>query len=395
MALKFKCEQSDFLKAISIANRAVVSRGTLLTALTGVHLDLDGDVLTATGSDLDLTIATRIEVAGQESGTAVIPAKLLADVARALPPGAVEVEAGEEHARLVAGTLEFAIRVLPVHDWPVLPSVDGDAEEIGGEEFRDALGQVVSTASSDDAVTTDAVTTDAGAFRDALGQVVRSASTDDTRPILTGVLMSAEEDGIRLVSTDSYRLSLRDLPGSALLGNRSDVLVPGRALGELRRMIGDSEQVTLKLSETRAQFDVGNSRLVARLIDGKFPNYRGLIPDSHPNKLTVDRAQLLAVVRRVSLLAQDKAPVRFTMTVDNLELRAITQDVGYASESLPASYEGEDLTMAFNPGYLTDGLEIVDSEQVTLHTADPLKPALLRPVGDDGFLYLVMPVRVS
>ncbi len=390
MALKFKCEQSDFLKAISIANRAVMSRGTLLTALTGVHLSLDGDTLTATGSDLDLTIATKIEVAGQASGTAVIPAKLLTDVARVLPPGAVEVEAGEEHARLVAGTLEFAIRVLPVHDWPAIPSVDGDAEKIGGEEFRDALGQVVSTTSSDDAVTTDA-----SAFRDALGQVVRSASTDDTRPILTGVLMSAEEDGIRLVSTDSYRLSLRDLPGSALLGKHSDVLVPGRALGELRRMIGDSEEVTLKLSETRAQFDVGDSRLVARLIDGKFPNYRGLIPDSHPNKLTVDRAQLLAVVRRVSLLAQDKAPVRFIMTAGNLELRAITQDVGYASESLPANYEGEDLTMAFNPGYLTDGLEIVDSEQVTLHTADPLKPALLRPVDDDGFLYLVMPVRVS
>lgn len=388
--MKFRCERSSLLTAITGASRAVASRGSLLAALTGVRLDLDDDKLTVTGSDLDMTIAMTVEVAGGAPGVAVIPAKLLLDVVRVLPAGSIEIDVTDDEARLVGGDTRFAIRVLRTDDWPILPSVDGDVASINGEEFRDALDQVVVTTSSEEAVTTDG-----SAFRDALSQVVRSASTDETRPILTGVLMSAEEDNLRLVSTDSYRLSLRDLPGSGLLGDRQQVLVPGRALGELRRVIGDSDVVTLRLSDTRAEFEVGDMRLTIRLIEGKFPNYKGLIPDSHPNTLFVKRERLLEAVRRVRLLAQDATPIRMMMSSDSLKLRAITQDVGSANEVMEAEYSGEDLTIAFNPTYLVDGLEVINTEEVTLQSADALKPALLRPVGDDGFLYLLMPVRVS
>lgn len=394
MPLRFRCERSNLHKAVTGAGRAVASRGSLLTTLTGVHLELQEDELTVTGSDLDLTIAITVEVAGYEPGRAVIPAKLLLDVVRALPVGGVEVTVTSDEARVVGGSTDFAIRVLPLDDWPDLPTVDSDISTVNatidGEEFRGALDQVVGTAS-----TSDAVTTEGSAFRDALSQVVRSASTDETRPILTGVLMSAEEDGLRLVSTDSYRLALRDLPGSSLLGERQQVLVPGRALNELRRVIDDSDVVTLRLSNSRAEFEVGELKMTIRLIEGKFPNYQGLIPTSHPNTLTVQRERLLEAVRRVRLLAQDNTPVRLMMTSDNLELRAVTQDVGSANEAMDAEYQGEDLMIAFNPSYLTDGLEVITSEEVTLHTADALKPALLRPIGDDGFLYLLMPVRVS
>ena len=207
--------------------------------------------------------------------------------------------------------------------------------------------------------------------------------------------MSAESDGLRLVSTDSYRLSVRDLPGSSLLGDHQQVLVPGRALGELRRIIGEADAVTLRLSDTQAEFEVGNTLLTVRLIEGTFPNYKGLIPKLHPNTLKVQRERLLEGVRRVRLLAQDTTPIRLAMSDNSLELRAITQDVGSASETMEAEYSGDELTIAFNPSYLNDGLEVIETEEITLETADALKPALLRPVDDDSFLYLLMPVRVS
>ena len=367
-----------------------------MAALTGIYLKLDGDALVLTGSDLDLTITVTTNVAGLESGSTVIPAKLLLDVVRVLPAGSLNLEATENEARISAGATEFSIRVLSVEDWPVLPTVEGDLSTSDGQVLEDATNQDDAVGMSID-LAAYTVTADGGAFREALNQVVRSASTDETRLVLTGVLMAAEEDGLRLVSTDSYRLSLRDLLGSRLLGKQQQVLVPGRALNELQRVIGDSDQITLRLSDKRAEFEVGQMRLTTRLIEGDFPKYQGLIPspDTHPNILTVQRDRLLEAVRRVRLLAQDSTPVRMVMTHDCLELQATTQDVGSASETMEAHYTGEDLTIAFNPAYLIDGLEVVATEEVTLRLNDALKPALLCPVGDDSFQYLLMPVRVS
>ena len=207
--------------------------------------------------------------------------------------------------------------------------------------------------------------------------------------------MAAENEGqLRLVSTDSYRLSVRDLEGSLILDEHQRVLVPSRALGELQRLIADSGDVTLKLAEHYAQFVVGDVQLTTRLIPGDFPNYRGLIPTDHPYCLRANREQLLEVVRRVRLLAQDSTPIRLVMSGGSLEVIAITHDVGKANESMEVAYDGEDLTVAFNPGYLIDGLEATTGEEVTVETADAVKPALLRSVGDESFLYLLMPVRV-
>jgi len=335
-------------------------------------------VLTVTGSDLDLTLSVTAEVLGTSAGAAGTPARLLTDVVRAVPAGAVEFSVTEGEASIVAGSSEFSIRLIPEEDYPQL-SFTQEASEDG-----------------DSASFSPAVTFSGAEFRNALSQVVRSASSDDSRPILTGVLMASEGEGrLRLVSTDSYRLSVRDLEGSSILGEQQKVLVPSRALGELQRLIADSDEVTLKLAEHYAQFAVGDVQLTTRLIPGEFPNYQGLIPTDHPNRLTADREQLLEVVRRVRLLAQDSTPVRLVMSDGSLEVIAITHDVGKANESMEADYAGEDLTVAFNPGYLIDGVEATTGEQGALETADAVKPALLRSVGDEGFLYLLMPVRVS
>ena len=377
MGMKFHCERDTLLEALTVAVRAAAGASSNRAALTGAHLDLNGGTLVVTGSDLDLTLSVTTEVAGEADGAAVTPARLLTDVVRAVPAGAVEFSVAEGEASIVAGSSEFSIRLIPEEDYPQLAFKDERSENGSSVVFSPA------------------VTFDGPEFRDALGQVVRSASSDDSRPILTGVLMAAESEGLRLVSTDSYRLSVRDLEGSSILGEHQRVLVPSRALGELQRLIADSAEVTLKLAEHYAQFVVGSVQLTTRLIPGDFPNYQGLIPANHPNCLTVNREQLLEVVRRVRLLAQDSTPVRLVMSGDSLEIIAVTHDVGKANESMAGHYEGEDLTVAFNPGYLIDGIEAATGDEVTLHTADAVKPALLRSVGDEGFLYLLMPVRVS
>jgi len=366
--VKFRCERDVLVEALGTAGRATASRGGALPVLAGIKADLAGGTLTLTGHDLELTISVSIRegVSGREDGSAVLPARLVSDVVRSLPPGAAEVEVDGEQARITAARSEFTLRVFPVDEFPRLPEPVADG-----------------------------VTIDAGELAAALRQVVPAASSDDARPILTGVLVSAEEGGLRLVATDSYRLAVRDLPGQSVLAEGQSVLVPSRALNDLAKVLTGVDQLTLRLGERDASFEAGDVRLTTMLIEGDFPNYRGLIPSQHPNRLTVSREALLEGVRRVKLLAREATPVRLAMTSDGLDLVAVTQDVGQAHESLDAKYEGTELTVAFNPDYLLQGIEVLPGDEVTIESIDSLKPALVKSPEHPEFLYLLMPVRVS
>lgn len=363
--MKFRCERDVLLDALSTTGRAVGGRQGNV-ALSGLHLALTGDQLTVTGSDLDLTISQTITVGGNTDGIVVIPSKLIADIVRALGPGAVDVVVDGEEVQITAARSEFSMRTIPADDFPRLDTPEGEE-----------------------------VTLNAADLSAALKQVVKAASADDSRPILTGVLMAAEGEGLRLVSTDSYRLAVRDLPGTSVLSGDQAVLVPSRALAELSRVFGENDEVSLQLGERDARFAVGGTVVATRLIEGDFPNYRGLIPDSYPNVLTVNRAELLDAVRRVRLMAQEATPIRLNMSENALELVAVTQDVGQAQEVLDGNYNGDELTVAFNPDYLLDGIDVTPSEEITLQTVDSVKPAIMRGGDSEDFLYLLMPVRVS
>ncbi len=364
--MKLRCERDVLAEALGTAGRAVASRGGALPVLSGVKAELTGDRLRLTGSDLELTISVEVAVSGGADGVAVLPSRLANEVVRALQPGAVDLEVDGDEARITSGRSEFSLRLLPADEFPRLAEPTGDA---------------VTLATADLAA--------------ALKQVVPAASGDDARPILTGVLMTAEADGLRLVATDSYRLAVRDLPGTTVLAEGQHVLVPSRALAELGRALGSSETLTLRLGERDASFEVGGIRLTTVLIEGEFPNYRGLIPSAHPNRLTVGREALLDAVRRVKLLAREATPVRLAMSAEGLELVAVTQDVGQAHESMDAKYEGTELTVAFNPEYLLQGVEVTPGDEVVIETVDALKPALVKSAEHPEFLYLLMPVRVS
>jgi DNA polymerase III subunit beta len=366
--VKFRCERDVLVEALGTAGRATASRGGALPVLAGIRTELAGDTLTLTGHDLELTISVAVSegVKGDADGVAVLPSRLVSDVVKSLPAGAVEIEVDGEQARITASRSEFTLRVFPVDEFPRLP--DADAE---------------------------GVTLDATELAGALRQVVPAASGDDARPILTGVLVTAEEGGLRLVATDSYRLAVRDLPGQSVLAEGQSVLVPSRALNDLTKVLSGVGELTLRLGERDASFEAGDVRLTTMLIEGDFPNYKGLIPSAHPNRLTVSREALLEGVRRVKLLAREATPVRLAMTSDGLDLVAVTQDVGQAHESLDAKYEGTELTVAFNPDYLLQGIEVLPGDEVLIETVDSLKPALVKSPEHPEFLYLLMPVRVS
>lgn len=375
--MKFSCRRKDLLKAVAEAKLAAPKRTPYINALKCARLDFSGNTLTVTCSDLDVTIKTTadVDVDGDADGAWVIPVGMLYDVVRALPDHEIELEwqPDDESVLLKSGQSEFSIRVTDEESWPELDTEEADEAE--------------------------AVVVDRAEFVGAVNQTNHAVGTDDTRPILTGVLIEQETDaGIKLVATDSYRLSVRDMPGASVLASGKSVIVPGKALKYLASIASNGdEELSVRMSGTHAQFSSGGMSLTARLIEGKYPNYKGLIPEDQPNKLTVDRYTMLNALKRVKLLAVDSIPVRIAFNDDNIGMRTIQQDVGSASDEIPAEYAGEPMTIGFNPSYLIDALSAMTSDEVELRTNDPLKPAVLRSAEEngDGYLVLIMPVRVS
>jgi DNA polymerase III subunit beta len=381
--VKFRCERDALSEAIGNAGRAVASRSGALPILSGLLVRAAGERVELAGSDLELTIRVSAAAECDDDGAAVLPARLFGDIVRALEPGAVSVDVGEDEARIHSGSSKFSLRVLAADDFPRLPEVAGSG-----------------------------VRMDSAALAEALRQVISAASRDDARPILTGVLLVAEGSGLRLVATDSYRLAVRDLPGETTLAAHLSgaaaegrhVLVPAKALGELQRLLspgpgtdGSSAQVELSFSDRDACFDTGRARVSTRLIEGQFPNYQQLIPTGYPNRLIVPRETFIEAVKRVRLIGRDRdnAPIRLAMSSSGLQLTTIVHDVGQAEESLDAKYEGTETVVAFNPDFLLDGLQAIASEEVVVETLDTSKPAIVRASEGGDFLYLLMPVRVS
>jgi DNA polymerase-3 subunit beta len=370
------------VEVLSIAGRAVSARTSVSMALGGVRIEATGNHLAVVGTDLDLTVHVSTEAIGITDGVCVAPAKLLADIVRSLEPGAVTIESEGEKIEIGAARSRFSLRTFPVDDFPSLPEPPPPATSLPAANL-------------------------AGALR----QVVRAASGDDARPLLTGVLIAAEGSGVRLVATDSYRLALRDIEGSDALTDGAQILVPARALAELQKLpvLGMTTResgranaedepalIGLSIGEHDITFTVGTVQVSTRLLDGSYPDYRQLIPAEYPNRLHVGKDSLLDALRRVRLLVRDNTtPVRLAMRPGGVDLTVVSQEVGDASETVDADFDGTELTIAFNPTYLIDGVEAVSGDEVVLETVDATKPATVRAAEETNFRYLLMPVRVS
>jgi len=370
--VKLSTTTSELLAQLQTVAR-VASTRSAVQALSGVQIvaggDGDGSVeLRATDMEVGLRVPLGARV--ERAGTVVLPARLLLDVVRTLRSGDVSLElrVSEQDVEIVGGTARFHIRTLRAEDFPPLPEPGGD--------------QVVSMP--------------AAAFVDTIARVSRSASRDETRPILTGILVSASGDELRMVATDSYRLSVKETRLDAPLEGGFEANVPARALEELGRLVREEvDEIRIGVRTNQVVFEVGGVALSSRLIDGQFPNYRQLLPEAYEHELTVSRAELLEVVHRISLMAQKNAPLRLSFTEGEVRVSAQTPDVGEASEPLPVPFAGEPFEIGFNPDFLTVGLESAGSDDIVVKLISPLRPGLVEAADGSGFLYLIMPIRLN
>ncbi len=368
--MKFATSCADLLAQLGVVSR-VASTRSAVQALSGVQLSAS-----TTGAELratDMEVGLRVPLAAtvEREGTVVLPARLMLEVARSLPgtDATFEQRPAEQDVEVKSGSATFHIRTLRAEDFPPLPEPGGD----------------------------NVVAVPAQAFVETINRVARSASRDETRPILTGILVSASGDELRMVATDSYRLSVKETKLEAPLEGGFEANVPARALQELARIAASAEADSLTVSVRANQivFETGGDVLSSRLIDGQFPNYRQLLPEAYEHELTLGSGELTEVVRRISLMAQKNAPLRLAFGEGELTVSAQTPDVGEASETMPVPFAGEPFEIGFNPEFLRDGLESADGGDLVLKLISPLRPGLIESADGSGFLYLIMPIRLN
>jgi DNA polymerase III subunit beta len=368
------CNTETFGRRLQLISRGVSARSTI-QLLGGILLEAEGEALKLSATDMEISIQTSSPAEVEGDGRVVIPARIFNDIVRSLPGGSftLEHDASEGTVRLVAGENEYRIRTYAADDYPQLPTFPDEGT------FRMSGESLVET----------------------VEKVSRSYSRDETRPVLTGILISFEDSRVRMVTTDSYRLSIKEteLATTAFEGSR-EAIIPARAMQEVSRIFGaeGEEDVEVSLSENQALFRIGDVVFGTRLIDGNFPEYRRLLPSDFEREISVSREELIGTLRRVNLFAARQTPpvpVSLSFSEGSVEVIVRNGEVGDAHERLCASSEDEFL-ISFNPSYLLDGVSAIDSEKVVFKLNEPLKPGLIVPEengGEADFLYLIMPMR--
>jgi DNA polymerase-3 subunit beta len=364
--LKVACPRDELTHALGIVSRGVSTR-TTVQILAGILLHASDGKLELAATDMELSLRTSLEAQVETEGSVVVPGRLLLELTRLLPDPEVAIEHKLEEAavEIHSGAASYRLHTYNAEDFPRLP------EATAAERHE----------------------VDPPTLLETVARVGRSASRDESRPVLTGVLMRFEPGKLVMAATDSYRLSVKETPVAGTLPEL-EAIVPARALGELARIAQASKHIELGVHENQVVFSTGDALLTTRRIDGQFPNYNQLVPETFEHELALPREELLDVVRRVSVMAQRNSPLRLRFADGELTVSAQTQDVGEGRESLPVSFAGEPLEIGFNAEFLRDGIESVAGEQLRMKLISPLRPAVLQGEADD-FLYLIMPIRLA
>ena len=367
--VKLTCSRNELNEGLQIVGRAVSTR-TSVQILAGILMRAEAGRVHLSATDMELSLRASVLAQVEEEGAVVVPGRLLVDIVRLLPAGEVSLEhhPAEGVVRVSCGAASYRLHTYNADDFPRLPTVESE----------------------------HLVHVDRVAFLETISKVSRAASRDESRPVLTGILVRLDGDKLVMAATDSYRLSVKETTLPASTGQELDAIVPARALGELVRIAQGAtrEELELGVQENQVVFGVGDVWLTARRIDGQFPNYRQLRPETFEAELTLPREEFLDAVRRVGVMALRNSPLRLRFEEGQLTIQAQTQDVGEARETLPVAYSGDVLEIGFNPDFLREGLESVAENDVRLRLISPLRPGLVSGAGDD-FWYLIMPIRLA
>jgi DNA polymerase-3 subunit beta len=375
--VKLRVERDVLAEAVTWAARALPSRPPV-PVLAGLLLEATPDG-TLRLSSFDYEVSARVEVSAEvlDGGTVLVSGKLLADICRSLPAKPVDVATDGSRVSLTCGASRFTLLTMPVEEYPTLPAMPDGSGTLPGDVFGQAVAQVTV-----------------------------AASRDETLPILTGVRMEIEGENVTLLSTDRYRLAMRTLTWRPASPDVSTVaLVRARTLAEVSKALGSGGDVTLALSASGGTeligFEAGGRRTTSLLVDGEYPKVRSLFPAESPTYAVVEAQRLVEAVRRVALVAERHTPVRLTFTDGSITLEAGQGEDAQASEAVEASLVGEELSIAFNPQFLLDGLGALTVPYARLSFTVPTKPAVIsgQPEAegeDDGsYRYLLMPVRLN
>jgi DNA polymerase III subunit beta len=382
-------ERDVFADAVAWTARALPARPTV-PVLAGMRLHATADELTLSSFDYDVSALAKIPVDTQDAGSALVSGRLLAEISRSLPGRPVQISSEGGRAVLTCGSATFNLLTMPEEEYPALPEMPPAAGTVGSD-----------------------------AFATAVSQTAVAAGRDDTLPSLTGVRIEIEGDTLTLISTDRYRLAVRELRWTPAKPDLSAaVLVPAKALTDTARSLTTAAEVSIALAlpgdeaapatpglsqaaggDGMIGFEAGGRRTTTRLLSGEFPRYKTLLPSAVNATAEVSTSMLAEAVRRVALVAERNTAVKLSFTSGQVTLEAGTGDEAQADEVMEASFEGEDLTIAFNPTYLLDGLTAMDSDTTRIAFTEPGKPALLTgkpgPDGSPDYRYLLMPFRLN
>jgi DNA polymerase-3 subunit beta len=375
--MKFRVERDALADAIAWTAKSLPTRPSV-PVLAGALMRVADGQLTVSGFDYEVSSQVTVSVQADSDGAALVSGRLLAEITKALPAKPVEVAAVGTHLELVCGSARFTLPTMPVEDYPTLPPMPEMAGVI-----------------------------DAGAFAHAVAQVAIAAGRDDTIPMLTGVRMELDAGTLSLLATDRYRAAVRELtwrPNDDSINVQA--LVPARTLADTAKTLGPlGGEVTVALSrggvgEGMIGFAGGSRRTTSRLLDPDFPKIRSLFPDQHNARAKLSVSALTEVVKRVALVADRTTPVRLGFAEGEVIIEAGGSEDARASEAMECEFTGDPLTVAFNPGYLLDGLAVLDASSVLISFTTAMKPAVISPAGEDGepvpgYRYLIMPMRVG
>jgi DNA polymerase-3 subunit beta len=364
--LSVRCTRDELADRLGIVARGLSARSSV-QILSGILLRGGSEGVELAATDMELSVRTSLQANVEGDGAVVVPGRLLVELARLLPNADVELEhrAEESVLHVTSGSAEYRLRTYAVEDFPRLPDVA--AAQLHSIETKPLL--------------------------ETIARVGRAASRDESRPVLTGILVRFEQGKLVMAATDSYRLAVKE---TELAGDLPEIeaIIPARALDELRRIAAGSETMEMGMLDNHAVFGVNGVWLTTRRIDGQFPNYTQLVPETFEHEVRMAREELLDVVRRTAVMAQRNSPLRLRFAEGELTISAQTQDVGESRETLPAAFGGEPLEIGFNAEFLRDGIESIGGDEIVLKLINPLRPGLIQGA-DSDFWYLIMPIRLA
>ena len=374
--MKFTVEANALVDSVNWVSRSLSTR-PIMTALLGIVIDVNQDV-TLSASDLETSAKSTFKAEIKESGKVLVPGRLLAEIARSLPNKPVTFTLDNNRVLVTAATSKFTLPTLPINEYPNLPTMPE---------------------------TTGAISSDV--FATAVNQVAIAAGKDDSLPTLTGIHVDIDKETITLAATDRYRLAVRELTWSATDASiETTSLLRARTLADAAKSLVGNAQVTLSLSPTTSNeklvgFSTDGKVMTSRVLDGSFPPFRHLLPSESTADAIIEVAPLLDSVRRVALVTDKTVPLRLNFANNTLRLEAGTGEEAQATEEININYKGEDINIAFNPQFLVDGLNAIQSAFVHIAFTGANKPAVLTGQTEAGsapisnYKYLLMPMRYS